>query len=86
MRERPQWWDWELEISPHVVKRMIDRSFSELDLRTMLEYSRDLKPDIIEGRWVIVTTFHRRVWEVILEPDTSSRRLVVVTAYPCWES
>jgi hypothetical protein len=28
---------------------------SELDLRTMLEHSRGYRPDIVEGRWVIVT-------------------------------
>lgn len=32
----PQWWDWELEFSPHLLKRMVDRSFNEIDLRSML--------------------------------------------------
>jgi hypothetical protein len=52
----PEWWDWELEFSPHLIKRMIDRSFSELDLRMMLENSRGYRPDIVEGQWVIVTS------------------------------
>ena len=85
-RRRPQWWDWELELSPHLVKRMLDRSFSEVDLRTMLEHSKDCKPDIVDGRWVIVTVYHRRTWEVIVEPDIHADRLVVITAYLCWES
>ena len=32
----PDWWDWELELTPHLLKRMIDREFSEVDLRIML--------------------------------------------------
>ena len=86
MVRRPQWWDWELELSPHLAKRMLDRSFSEIDLRTMLEHSKDHKPDIVDGRWVIVTVYHRRTWEVVVEPDVDAERLVVITAYPCWES
>lgn len=83
---RPEWWDWELDLSPHLLKRMLDRSFSELDLRAMFEHSRGYRRDIVEGRWVIVTMHRRRTWEVIVEPDFDSRRLVVITAYPYWES
>lgn len=36
MVEWPEWWGWELEFSPHLLKRMIDRSFNEADLRLML--------------------------------------------------
>ncbi len=32
---RPKWWDGELEITPHVEKRMIQRSFTEVELREM---------------------------------------------------
>lgn len=52
----------------------------------MLEHSRGYRPDIVEGRWVIVTSHRRRTWEVIVEPDFHDRRLVVITAYPYWES
>ena len=31
----PAWWDWELELTAHVLKRMVDRRFSEVDLRSM---------------------------------------------------
>jgi hypothetical protein len=34
--ECPDWWDWELELSPHLLKRMTDRRFTEIDLRRML--------------------------------------------------
>jgi len=85
-RQWPEWWDWELEISPHLLKRMVDRSFSELDLRAMLEHARGYRPDIMEGRWVIVASHRRRVWEVVVEPDFETKRLVIVTAYQYWES
>ena len=26
--ERSAWWDWELELSAHLLKRMVDRGFS----------------------------------------------------------
>jgi len=52
----------------------------------MLEYSRDFKPDIVDGRWVIVAVHHKQTWEVIVEPDIHAERLVVITAYPRWES
>src|SRR5438105_4588007 len=26
----PSWWDWDLELSPHLLKRMIERDFDEL--------------------------------------------------------
>ncbi len=35
-RRWPEWWDWELELSLPLFKRMPDRGFSELDLRVML--------------------------------------------------
>ena len=78
----PIWWEWELEITPHLEKRMEDRDFTEIDLRTMLERAQDSHPDVIEGRWVIVTQHRRQPWHVIVEPDPTVQLLVVVTAYP----
>jgi hypothetical protein len=65
----PDWWDWELELSPHLLKRMDDRCFTELDLRRMLERATGYRPDVLEGRWAIETRHRRRPWEVIVEPD-----------------
>jgi len=31
MTEWPEWWGWELEFTSHLLKRMIDRGFSEAD-------------------------------------------------------
>ena len=61
---------------------MVDRRFTELDLRRMLEKAMDLRRDIVEGRWIIRTRHQRRHCEVIIEPDFAERLLVVITAYP----
>ncbi len=81
----PEWWDWELELSSHVLKRMRDRQFTEIDLRRMLQRASRFREDIVDGRWAIETRRSGRTWEVIVEPDAERRRLVVVTAYPVWE-
>jgi len=77
----PEWWDWELELTPHVEKRMEDRGFTELDLREMLERATGHRADVLEGRFVIETRFSGRKWEVVVEPDELEHLLVVVTAY-----
>lgn len=84
-RERPEWWDWELELSPHLLKRMDDRRFTELDLRRMLERASGYREEVVEGRLVIETTHRRKPWEVIVEPDAERQLLVIVTAYLVWE-
>lgn len=78
----PEWWSWELELTPHVLKRMVDRRFTEVDLRGMLERASGFLPDVLEGRFVIETRHSSRPWHVIIEPDKDDRLLVVVTAYP----
>ena len=83
--EWPDWWDWELELSPHLFKRMTDRRFTEIDLRRMLERASSYREDVVEGRWIIQTRHRGRAWEVIVEPDRERQLLVVVTAYPVWE-
>lgn len=83
-RDWPDWWDWELELSPHLLKRMLDRRFTEVDLRRMLADAQDVRPDVAPGRWVAATRFRRRLWEIVLEPDSRANVLVVVTAYPVY--
>lgn len=78
----PAWWSWELEMTPHVEKRMEDRGFTEVDLRTMLAQASAYRPDVMAGRWVIATRHRRAPWVVIVEPDPLDQLLVVVTAYP----
>jgi hypothetical protein len=61
---------------------MIDRQFSEVDLRHMLEHAAVLREDVVEGRWVVESWHRKQPWEVIVEPDLDASVLVVVTAYP----
>jgi hypothetical protein len=61
---------------------MIDRDFTEVDLRRMLGQATRLRPDVVDGRWVVETQHARHLWEVIVEPDEEIRLLVVITAYP----
>ncbi len=79
----PTWWEWELELTSHVQRRMVDREFTEVELRRMLEVATAYRDDpLVEGRFVVETR-HRGVdWEVIVEPDEADHWLVVVTAYP----
>ena len=65
----PPWWDWPLEVGAHIEERMRDRSFTEIDLRTMLQDADGFRPDLVEGRWVIETWWGGRAWAVIVEPD-----------------
>lgn len=77
----PEWWAWELELSPHVEGRMEDRDFAEVDLRDMLEHAVGYREDVLDGRWVVETRHRRQPWEVVVEPDMRQQMLVVITAY-----
>ena len=77
----PTWWEWELELTPHLEKRMEDRYLREVDLRAMLERAKGFRDDVVPGRFVIETTLRGRAWEVIVEPDPVYGLLVVITAY-----
>ena len=79
--EKPDWWEWELELTSHIEKRMEERGFTEVDLRAMLEVADAIRPDIVEGRWIVGARHARRRWEIIVEPDEAERRVVAVTAY-----
>ena len=77
----PDWWEWELELTPHVEKRMEDRGFTEVDLRRMLETAAGFRTDVVPDRFVVEARFQGRRWEVVVEPDEVAHLLVVVTAY-----
>jgi hypothetical protein len=42
-RAFPNWWHWELEWTPHLLKRMEDRQFNEVDLREMLQHTKNYR-------------------------------------------
>ena len=61
---------------------MLQRGFTEIDLRTMLEQAIAYRPDFVEGRWIVETHHRRHSWEIVVEPDYPEGSLVVITAYP----
>jgi hypothetical protein len=78
----PAWWCWEVEVSPHARKRMIDRDFSEVELRMMLSDATGIEADFETGRWRIITHRDAFPWEVIVEPIEAEMIMLVITAYP----
>jgi hypothetical protein len=47
----------------------------------MLQVATGWRPDVVDGRFVIITRHGSRAWEVIVEPDPMDALLIVVTAY-----
>ena len=82
MVEWPHSWSWELELSPHLLKRMVDRSFNEADLRLIVENATGYYENHQEGRWAIESKHDGRPWEIIVEPVPEEQIPVIVTAYP----
>lgn len=78
----PGLWSWELELTPHLLKRMVDRQFNEADLRLMLDKATGYHDNHEEGRFVIETKHEGHPWAVVVEPAPEETVLVVVTAYP----
>jgi hypothetical protein len=59
---------------------MIDRDFSEAELRLMMEVANGLRSGSSPGRWNVETVHHGDAWEVVVEPDELDRVIVVITA------
>lgn len=80
--DTPDWWEWEIEISSHCLKRMTERGFDETDLRSMLDDATELI-DQAHGTFLVKTSRNEKNWEVIVSPDDETETIVVVTAYSC---
>ncbi|MCI0495076.1 DUF4258 domain-containing protein [candidate division KSB1 bacterium] len=78
----PEWWNWELEFTPHLDKRLSDRDLTEIDLRIMFDNASGYARDNVEGRWIVKTRHKGKRWEIIVEPDFEEKLLVVITVYP----
>ena len=76
----PEWWDWELEISSHCRKRMLERSYSEAELRVMMDDATGILEQL-HGTFIVETRHENVRWEVIVTPDDNRQIIVVVTAY-----
>ncbi|MEM8873697.1 MAG: DUF4258 domain-containing protein [Planctomycetota bacterium] len=81
MRDAPYWWDWELVMSPHVVKRMASRDISELDIRDMAERADGWSFDPYPGRVRLHTTMNGRAWRIVVEPQENIEAIEVVTTF-----
>lgn len=77
----PDWWEWELVLSDHVGRRMETRSFSEVDLREMMQRATAVRPSHVEGRFIATCPWKQRNWHVVVEPEGASLKLIVVTAW-----
>lgn len=80
--QQPDWWEWEIEVSSHCLKRMTERGFYDTDLRAMLDDAEEILEQA-HGTFLVTTKLNHRPWEVIVTPDDDQRLVVVVTAYPC---
>ena len=81
MQPWPDWWEYEVVISPHLADRMADRDFTETDVRAMLEDASGYRASVVPGRFLIETHRESQPWEVVVEPDELERSLIVVSAY-----
>lgn len=81
-RRRPAWWEWDVELSTHVERRMPRREFNEVELRAMLQRAERIRRDHVEGRFIVEARYRRRAWHVIVEPDHERMCILVITAYP----
>jgi hypothetical protein len=60
---------------------MIDRGFSETDLRTMLADANEYREDCEPGRYVIETRHDDQAWEIVVEPLVDDETLLVTSAW-----
>ncbi len=61
---------------------MVDRDFTEIELRTMLDRADRLEPAATPGRWLVHTRHAHAPWVVVVEAMLAEEVLVVITAYP----
>ena len=48
----------------------------------MMQDATGCHADVADGRWVIAVRRRGKPWEVIIEPNMPSRRIVAIAAYP----
>jgi hypothetical protein len=60
---------------------MINRGFSETDLRTILADATGYREDCEPGRYVIETRHDDQDWEIVVEPSADDETLLVISAW-----
>jgi hypothetical protein len=81
MPKRPEWWDWDIELSTHALERMGDRDFTELDVRRMFDAAIAVRRSDWP-RWEIHTRLRGSPWRMIVELDIQRYVVNVITAHP----
>lgn len=81
-RGLPDWWTWEVDLTPHLLDRLEDRGLREVELRRMLLRPASISRQIASDRWLLVARGPRELWRIVVEPDPDRQQLVVITAYP----
>ena len=61
---------------------MEDRSFTEVDLRLMLDAARSIRQDVVEGRFVVDTS--HTGWDIIRERGGRPPRVAPVVTTMVW--
>jgi len=78
----PEWWDWEIELTPHSERRLEERGLTEIDLRTMLNKPpRSIEGDPEPGRHRVFTSHRRKPWIIVVEPDPGPKILLVISVF-----
>jgi hypothetical protein len=81
LEKPPDWWDFELELSPHLEDRIILSRFLGGRSPAVIEVAQDLGVGKTPGRWIVRTSHLGEAWDVVVEPDELDRVIVVITAY-----
>jgi hypothetical protein len=66
------WWEWELAFTGHVERRMEERSFTEVELRSMLQRARGYARSAVQNRFMIETTHQGRLGSSSWNPTPTS--------------
>lgn len=78
----PEWWDWDIELTPHSEARLEERGLTEIDVRTMLDQQpRSIDRDPEPGRQRVFTSHRGRTWIVVVEPDPEMKVSVIISVF-----
>ncbi|MEO0588300.1 MAG: hypothetical protein AAF078_11755 [Planctomycetota bacterium] len=78
----PQWWQWDLSLSPRLSESLDDLGVSEPDVLTMLELADRFRPARVAGRYVVEAEHADTDWDVTIEPDTARGQVTIISAKP----
>ena len=60
---------------------MIDRGFSEVEVRSMMKRAEAVRPEREPGRFVVEAQHLGGRWRLIVEPDPDREQIVVITGW-----